>query len=315
MYQPHAQERASRIGRREMDAVRARLAALVEHSGEAVVAVDPGLLVTSFNPAATRLFGATAEEAIGRPLSAILGTTDERIARGLDGEVLRFDAAPPLGAPCVAVTVAPLRGGEGEIVGAGALSRDVTPERFSARCTAVLSDSVDRVGAVAALNRLAVPELADLCVLFSYDPERREEHLEHVAAADPAIEAALRGVAEQAVPGRDESVAARVLATGLPGLLDPVPEEINGLWKAVWPQLRDELAPLRACAAIVLPLRAGQEIAGFLYLISLTPDRRHEDGSLQLASDLPESLAQTLERGRLYETAVEARERFRAAFA
>src|SRR3954447_9064969 len=130
MYQPHAQERASRVGRRELDVVRARLAALVEHSGEAVVAFDRGLLVTSFNPAATRLFGAAAEEAIGRPLSAILGTTDERIARGLDGEVLRFDAAPPLGAPCVAVTVAPLRGGEGEIVGAGALARAVTVEGF-----------------------------------------------------------------------------------------------------------------------------------------------------------------------------------------
>src|SRR3954447_14761610 len=115
MDQPQAQERASRVGRRELDVVRARLAALVEHSGEAVMAVDRGLLVTSVNPAATRLFGATAEEAIGRPLSAILGTTDERIERALDGEILRFAAAPPLGAPSVAVPRAPLRGAEGEI--------------------------------------------------------------------------------------------------------------------------------------------------------------------------------------------------------
>src|SRR3954447_15855191 len=123
MYQPHAQERASRIGRRELDAVRARLAALVEHSGEAVMAVDRGLLVTSFNPAATRLFGATAEEAIGRPLSAILGTTDERIERALDGEILRFDAAPPLGAPSVAVTLAPPGRAPGGGAGAGPAGR------------------------------------------------------------------------------------------------------------------------------------------------------------------------------------------------
>jgi PAS domain S-box-containing protein len=312
MYQPKAHDRASRIGRREDDVVRARLAALVEHSGEAIVAVDRDLKVTSFNPAASRLFGLAAEAALDRALVEILGAGDEA-ARALDGETVRFDASPGNGI-CVAVTMAPLLDG-GEIIGAVSLSRDVTRERFAARAAKVLAAPLDRVATIEALHRLAIPDLADLCALFSLDAERLETRLEQVAAADPAVEAAFDGAAHgHAMPVRPEGPAARVLAAGGAVLLDPVPAADVRLWKELWPQLAEKLEPLDAYSAILLPIRAEEKVAGFLYLISLSRDRRYDGNDVGLARELADRVAQTFERVRLYEATLEARERFTTAF-
>src|SRR3954469_22343756 len=163
-FQDVAPRRASGAGRREVDVERARFAALVEHSGEAIVATDRDLLVTVVNPAAERLFGCEAPEALGRPLAAILGAQagdaprwSERL---LQGHTLRFDAGAE---PRLAVTLAPIRDSEGDIVGAVSMSRDVTVERAAgaelargerraclvARAAGVLAASLDRTSTVA----------------------------------------------------------------------------------------------------------------------------------------------------------------------
>ena len=100
----------------------ARLAAIVESSSDAIVAKDLHGMVLAWNQAAERLFGYTAEEMIGQPITLIFPTDRmteeagilEKVGRGeridhyvterrrKDAQVLR-----------VSVTVSPLRDSRG----------------------------------------------------------------------------------------------------------------------------------------------------------------------------------------------------------
>lgn len=318
------------MGRREADVERARFAALVEHSGEAIVATDRDLRVTVVNPAAEKLFGCEAAGALGRPLAAILGAQagDEKrwSQRLLNGHTLRFDAGAE---PRLAVTLAPIRDDEGGVVGAVSMSRDVTIERAAsaelargerrarlvARASGVLAASLDRTSTVAAMNRVAVPELADFSAVFAFDPETAQLRLEHVAVIHPRIEAALRAVVHQPIPQRPGGLTERAAQSGEAVLLRDVPGELSEAWKALFPAIAEQLAPLTASSAMVLPLRAEGSLAGFLFLASLRLDRRYDDDDLAMAAEIAEQVARTLERSRLYEAAIAARERFTTAFA
>lgn len=111
------------------------LAAIVESSQDAIVGKTLDGIVTSWNAAAERIFGYSASEMIGRPISRLAppGRAAEmqlilaRIARGervehyetqrrrKDGQII--DAA---------LTISPIRDPAGRIVGASKIARDIT---------------------------------------------------------------------------------------------------------------------------------------------------------------------------------------------
>ncbi|MCW5662058.1 MAG: PAS domain S-box protein [Burkholderiaceae bacterium] len=117
---------------------RARMAAIVESSDDAIIGKDLRGIVTSWNAGAQRLFGYTAEEAIGQPLLQIFPADLqheerailERIARGERVEhtdtVRRHKDGRVVMVSC---TISPIRDHRGRVVGASSIAREITKRK------------------------------------------------------------------------------------------------------------------------------------------------------------------------------------------
>jgi PAS domain S-box-containing protein len=115
-----------------------RLAIIVESSDDAIVSKDLNGIIKTWNPGAERLFGYTAEEVIGKPITLLIPMDrhDEeseilsRIRRGervdhyetvrqrKDGSLIE-----------ISLTVSPVKNAEGRIIGASKIARDITERR------------------------------------------------------------------------------------------------------------------------------------------------------------------------------------------
>jgi PAS domain S-box-containing protein len=135
---------------------------IVESSDDAIISKDLDGIIRSWNPGAERLFGYTAGEAIGKPVTILFppGHEDEepgilaRIGRGerihhyetvrrrKDGSLLD-----------ISLTVSPVRDGAGRIVGASKIARDITDRKEAER---KLRESEQRLTALLAAIPAAI---------------------------------------------------------------------------------------------------------------------------------------------------------------
>jgi PAS domain S-box-containing protein len=113
---------------------RARLEALVRAAPDAIVTTDLDARIRSWNPGAERMFGLSAEEAVGQSADILLPAHELARERDLRarinaGEVLTFRLAARRAngeAFPVEASAAPLIGSEGEHLGTVALVRDIS---------------------------------------------------------------------------------------------------------------------------------------------------------------------------------------------
>jgi PAS domain S-box-containing protein len=124
--------------RRRAEHVSQRLAAIVESSNDAIISKDLNGIIATWNRGAERLFGYTAEEVIGKPITILIPSDRhheeagilERIRRGerIDHfETIRRRKDGELVA--ISLTVSPVRNAEGGIVGASKIARDIGERR------------------------------------------------------------------------------------------------------------------------------------------------------------------------------------------
>jgi PAS domain S-box-containing protein len=124
--------------RRRDEATLARLASIVESSDDAIVSKTLEGVITSWNGGAERLYGYTAAEAVGRPISLLIPPDRpnemtrilQRLERGDHIEPYETVRMRKNGTPLeVSLTVSPIRNASGKIIGASAIGRDITEEK------------------------------------------------------------------------------------------------------------------------------------------------------------------------------------------
>jgi PAS domain S-box-containing protein len=115
-----------------------RLAAIVEFSDDAILTKNLDGIITSWNKGAERIFGYTAAETIGRPVTLLIPAhlQDEEpqiLARIRAGErVDHFETVRQRkdgSLVDISLTVSPLKNAQGVIVGASKIARDITERR------------------------------------------------------------------------------------------------------------------------------------------------------------------------------------------
>ena len=142
------------VARRRGAAIEAqRLAAIVEGSEDAVFGKTLKGTVTSWNASATRIFGYSAEQMLGRPIARIIpdDLQDEerdilrKLARG--ERISRYEtvrlAEDGRRIP-ISLTVSPLRDAAGAVVGASTVARDIS-ERRSAQEALRLANELQKM--------------------------------------------------------------------------------------------------------------------------------------------------------------------------
>jgi len=120
----------------------ARLAAMVESSDDAIISKTLEGIITSWNKGAERIYGYSAEEALGRPISMLVPPERpdevpeilEKIGRGEKVEHYETVRLTKDGRRLdISLTVSPIKDTEGNVVGGSTVARDITEREEAER--------------------------------------------------------------------------------------------------------------------------------------------------------------------------------------
>jgi PAS domain S-box-containing protein len=216
-----------------------------------------------------------------------------------------------------AVRAAPILGPDGRILYAINTFHDITGRVQAERRLAFLAEASERLGAASLgweetlreLALLAIPMLADWCIVDVLDEDGRSLRQVTVAAADPRKETILRELRDRYPPTFDSpQPAARALREGATVFYgDFTPESLRAT-------TRDDdhyelIQALDPQAAIAVPLIAREHTLGAVTLAFAESKRTYEPADVDLAEELARRAAFAVDNARLYRAEREARER------
>ena len=147
--------------RHAAEQARARLAAIVDSSNDAIIGHGTDDVITSWNRAAEQLYGYTPQEALGRPLSMLsapdiadtAGLSAGAEVRHLETEQVRKDGSRIE----VALTISPVRDVRGDVIGMATIARDVSVQKRAERTfKGLLEFAPDAIVGVRANGRITL---------------------------------------------------------------------------------------------------------------------------------------------------------------
>jgi PAS domain S-box-containing protein len=196
----------------------------------------------------------------------------------------------------------------GEIVECQASSRDITERRraedrlrFLAEASDILASSLDYEATLVGMAQLAVPTIADWCVVDILT-EDRSIHRLAVAHGDPTK----RELVERLRPHTPDLAqlggVAEILRSGKPRIAVEIsPAQIQAV--ACNAEHLELLKSLEPKSGMCIPVIAREQVMGVITLVSSQPSRCYEAADLVLAEELACRVAIAVDNARLYQEA------------
>jgi len=295
-----------------------RLAAIVESSGDAIVGKSLEGGITTWNGGAERLFGYTADEAIGRPVAMLIPTDCaeeemrilERSRRG--GTIDHFDTVrlrKDGHRIDVSVTISPIVDRDGKVIGASKIARDITERRRAETSLAALSKLGKSLAAAATPVEAArvIGGVAD--ELFGWDAFTLDLYFESENQMQTVLNMDTVDGRKRDVPANEDgapsAVARRVIGSGAELILR---EQPTGMLPGTKPI--GDVA--RASASLMfVPIRNETRVIGVMSVQSYRA-RAFDSTSLRTLQTLADYCGGALERISTREELRASREQLRA---
>ncbi|MEH2422124.1 MAG: ATP-binding protein [Nostoc sp.] len=326
---------------------RQRYQELFDFAPDGYLVTDTYGTILEANRAATIYLNVLQRFLIGKPLLTFIAKSDhqaffnyltqlQQIDRGEEWEVrlqprekVSFD---------VALTVVTVRNEEGNPVALRWLMRDITKRKhlelereqlfaneqaariaaqaaqnrsnFLAEASSVLASSLDYRTTLTSVAQLAVPTLADWCIVDVVESNSLVFSNPVVAASQPQKEALVRKLRQLYPISIDADYGLpKVLRTGEPELVTNILE--FSLQRNVWNE--EQLNLLQVKSYMVVPLLVRKRKLGTIVFASAQPGRHYTIVDLAMAEELAQRAAFAIENAQLYREAQEAN-RFKDEF-
>jgi PAS domain S-box-containing protein len=305
------------INRMQAEESLRRLAAIVESSDDAIISKDLNGVIVSWNKGAERLYGYTAEEIVGKPLAILvppehldeLPAIMERLRRGErieHYETLRVRKDG--GRLDVSLTISPVKGPDGTIIGASKIARDITKQkhtqqttRFLADASATLAELTDYESTLQRVASLAVPHFADWCAVDMADVDGSLRRLA-VTHSDPAKVQLARELFRRYPPRpTDSNGIMPVMRTGKSEWSAAISDSLLADLAQDEEHLRI-IRDLGLKSYICVPLRSRAKALGALTFVTAESGRVYDADDLRAAEDLASRAVIAIENASLVAT-------------
>jgi PAS domain S-box-containing protein len=302
------------------EASEAPFAEIIDLAADAIVTVDEQYRIVQFNQGASAIFGYSADEAIGAPLSILL---PERVRERHAQHMQRFAASSESGRQMGARgRISGLRKSGEEFPAEASISklfvngrllftawlRDITErqraedaQRFLASIGEALGASLDYQETLTRIARLAVPLLGEVCIVDIYIDEDAREVT--IADADPGLEDLTRVMRTRYPPLFESHPLTEVRRTRQPLLLADM-DDAAIRRMTVDDEHRRMVTRLGWRSAMFVPLFARGHALGVLSCCARS--RRLDDDDLALAVDVARRAALAIDNSLLYSRARQA---------
>lgn len=299
--------------RRKWEEMNARLASIIQFSDDAIVSKTLEGIITSWNPGAEALFGYSASEILGKPMTLLIPPERlmeepvilARIARGEPTDHFETVRVRKDGTKVdVSVSICAIRDGQGRIVGASKIARDITDRKRAeqkvqaqlARLNLLqhITRAIGERQDIQSIFQVAIRTLegqmpVDFCCICRYDPAEKRLIVTSVGLHSAALAMEL-AMTEQAHVQLDENGLSRCVRGAL------VYEPDLGRVPFPFPQ---RLARGGLSAMVAAPLLVESKVFGVL-IAARHQTHSFSSGECEFLQQLSEHVALAAHQAQLY---------------